>query len=212
MRNNTEPTSVRHKRIKLHSMATALLGVLALALSATAEASQSHLQAANLQVFGDPSTELAGAVTLLRTRRDVQAHIRASGLDPEAAYTVWWVIFNHPQACATVPCGPSDLRNPDVGAANFYATGFLTGSDGAANVDARLEAGRLPEGVESIDFGTGVRPQLRHGNGLRAEIHTVLRSHGPLAPGWVADQISSGEFGDCQFCANQQSAIFLPVK
>ena len=40
----------------------------------------------------------------------------------------------------------------------------------------------------------------------------ILRSHGPLVPGLVAEQISSGEFGDCQICANQQSAIFLPVK
>ena len=212
MRNNTEMTSIRRNRIKPRSIAALLAGVLALGLSAAAEASQSHLQAVNLQAFGDPSTELAGAATLMRTRHEVQARVHASGLDPEAAYTIWWVIFNNPQACATVPCGSADLRNPAVGGANFYATGFLTGTDGTANVEAGLEAGRLPDGVESMDFGTGIRPQLRRGNGLGAEIHLIMRTHGPLALGWVAEQISTGEFVDCPMCANQQAAVFMPVR
>lgn len=188
----------------------AVLGVLMLGV--TAEAGQSHLQAANLRVFGDPTTELDGAVTLQRSRRGVQARISAGGLDPNSAYTVWWVVFNNPQACATAPCAGADLRDPEVGGANFYATGFITGDDGTANVAARLDAGRLAEGVEFIDFGTGARPWLKPGNGLRAEIHVVLRGHGPLMPGEVAEQISTGEFGDCELCANQQAAIFLPAR
>ena len=212
MRNNTEMTSIRRNRIKPRSIVALLVGMLALGLSAVAEAGQSHLQAANLQVFGDPSTDLAGAATLMRTRNEIQAQVRASGLDPEAAYTIWWVVFNNPKACATMPCGSADLRNPDVRGANFYATGFVTGTDGTANVDARLAAGRLPNGVDFIDFGTGVHPQLRRGNGLRAEIHMVLRTHGPAVPGLVAEQISTGEFGNCPMCANQQAAVFMPAK
>ena len=212
MRNNSELTSIRRQGFKPRSIAALLAGALALSLSATTEAGQSHLQAANLQMPDDPSTQLAGAATLMRTRNKVEAHVHASGLDPEAAYTIWWVVFNNPDACATMPCGSTDLRNPNVSGANFYATGFLTGTDGTANVNARLEDGRLPDGVEFIDFGTGVRPQLRHSNGLRAEIHLILRTHGPVVPGLVAEQISTGEFGDCPMCANQQAAVFMPVR
>ena len=198
----------------LNRIAAGLLSASALALSTSALAgqSQTYFQAVNLQQFGNPDALMPGAVTLLRSRRQLSASIRASGLDPDAAYTAWWVVFNHPEDCATEPCTGADLRNPNVGGANFYATGFVTDGDGVGNIDARLRAGRLPQGVEFIDFGTGVRPRLDHGNGLRAEIHLVLRSHGARVTGWVAEQIGSGEFDGCETCANQQAAIFLPVR
>ena len=198
-----------HHNHRIAAIFVSLIGLLG--LGSPAWAAQSYFQAANLHVFQDPAAELAGAVTLTRTRYWVLANIRASGLDPDAAYTAWWAIFNHPDACTTVPCSSADLRNPAVAGANVYATGFITDSAGTVNVNAHLKAGELPIGMDYIDLGTGVPPQLGKHNGLQAEIHLLLRSHGPLIAGSVDQQIGSGEFG-CEVCVNQQAATFLPVK
>ena len=170
------------------------------------------LQAANFHVFGNSEVKLPSGAILRRARNAMEIDIRASDLEPNAAYTAWWVIFNHPRACATEPCTGADLRNPKVGGANFYATGFITGNDGVANVSAHLKAGKLPNGVESIDFDTGFKPRLKYGRGMKAEVHMVLRYHDVLDTGRVAEQISTGEFGDCGTCGNQQGAIFMPAQ
>ena len=170
------------------------------------------MQAANFQVFGNGEVKLPGAAILRRTKRTIDVDIRASNLEPNAAYTAWWVVFNHPKRCATEPCTGADLRNPNVKGANFYATGFITGSDGVANVSASLRVGPLPDGVEAIDFDTGFTPRLRGGRGLKAEIHIVLRYHDQIDTGRVAEQIGTGEFGDCSSCENTHAAIFLPMQ
>ena len=170
------------------------------------------MQAANFQVFGNGEVNLPGAAILRRTRNAVEIDIRASDLDANAAYTGWWVIFNHPKACATEPCALADLSNPDVKAAIFYATGFITGNDGVANVSAHLKAGPLPDGVEALDLGTGVKPQLKYNRGMKAEIHIILRYHDLLDTGRVAEQIGTGEFVDCSKCEDQQSAAFLSMQ
>ena len=171
-------------------------------------APKATMQAANFQVFGNGEVKLPGAAILRRTKRTIDIDIRASDLEPNAAYTAWWVVFNHPKKCATEPCTGADLRNPDVKGANFYATGFITGSDGVANVSAHLKTGPLPDGVEAIDYDTGFTPRLRGGRGMKAEIHLVLRTHGPIDTGRVAEQIGTGEFADCNMCGNEQSVVF----
>ncbi len=45
-------------------------------------------------------------------------------LTPDAAYTVWWVIFNYPEHCVD-GCGPDDLGNVDAKTAAIYATGGI---------------------------------------------------------------------------------------
>ena len=111
-----------------------------------------------------------------------------------------------------MPCSSTDLRNPQVGGANVYGGGFITDSDGAANINVELEAGRLIAGADFIDLGTGISPRLRRQNGLNAEVHLILRSHGMYAAGRVAEQVGSGEFVGCPVCFNQQAVMFLPVR
>ena len=208
----SNPSSTTRKFRGLYWASLGLAGALALGLSTPAWAGQGVFQAVNLHAFGNPEAERAGAATLMRMPNQVSANIRASDLDPDSAYTAWWVVFNNPAACASIPCTGADLRNPAVKGANFYATGFISDSTGTANISAELKAGRLAEGIEAIDFDTGVKPKLKRGKGMSAEIHLVLRTHGPVMPGWTAEQISSGEFGACEPCANQQAAVFLPVQ
>jgi len=163
-------------------------------------------QTANLHDFPGMTTDLGGAATLVRTNQAVDVRIAASGLDPNSAYTVWWVIFNNPGACVG-GCGLDDLGSPAVEASVFYAAGFLTGIGGTANVTAHLEAGALPEGVDVLIPGG-----LERGNGFGSEIHLVVRSHGPILPGMVAAQI--GSFGGAcgvNTCDDQQAVGFPAV-
>jgi hypothetical protein len=66
----------------------------------------------------------------------------------------------------------------------------------------------LPAGLE-VRRGFG----LRRGNGFRAEVHFIVRSHGSVIPGRADEQI--GSFGgacDVNVCMDQQAAAFLPVE
>jgi hypothetical protein len=159
-------------------------------------------QTANIIDF-HTGVAVGGAVTMYRGINVVDAAVATSGLDQNAAYTVWWVVFNRPNHCVG-GCGEDDLARPEVRPSVFYAAGFVTGNDGTANVTAHLEAGALPEGVDVL-LGRG----LHRGNGLRAEIHLVVRSHGPIIPGMVDKQISTFDPA-CAVCDDEQAAVLLP--
>ena len=152
---------------------------------------------------------LQSGATLVRSRHGLDARIAASHLDPNAAYTVWWVVFNNPAACGG-QCSPANLGMPAVRASVFYAAGFVTGDDGTANITAHTDDGTLPAGVEVTTDGTVAG--LDKGNGFRAEVHLVVRSHGAIIAGMVDKQIGSFN-GACppNVCVNQQAAIFPAV-
>ena len=99
---------------------------------------------------------------------------------------MWWVIFNNPGACAGSGCGAADLANPVVRASVFYAAGFVTGDDGTGNISAEVDAGALPVGLDVEPDGTVAG--LDGGNGLAAEVHLVIRAHGPVIPGMADAQ------------------------
>ena len=151
-------------------------------------------------------TPLQSGATLVRSRNGLDARIAATHLDPNAAYTVWWVVFNNPAACGG-PCSPAKFGLPAVRASVFYAAGFVTGLSNTGNITAHMEAGALPEGID-IELGNGLEP----GNGFSAEIHIVVRSHGGTLIGSVAQQIGSFNGGCNPTCANKQAAVFPPVQ
>lgn len=165
-------------------------------------------QTTDLFKVGVPSMKLQGAATLIRSRRSLEMRIAASHLDPNSAYTVWWVIFNRPGACVG-GCGPTALANPATRASVFYAAGFVTGDDGTGNISAHVEGGVLPTGLDVEPDGTVAG--LDGGNGLAAEVHLVIRAHGPVIAGLAHAQLGSFN-GACppNTCANQQAAVFAP--
>jgi hypothetical protein len=186
------------------SLASAVL-VLALGVPLTASADEpATYQTADIHTFPDGVGLTGGAGTLTRTKRSVTARLYASGLDMEAAYTVWWVVWNDPSECAGTPCGLGDLGGP--GNSVFYATGFVTGADGTANVSAHVNAGSLRDGIDVLIPGG-----LDAGNGFDAEIHMIIRSHGGILAGLVSGQIGSFS-GSCDInvCEDQQAIAFLP--
>lgn len=181
-----------------------------LTLSVSANAEKSSYQVADLYDFPAMSEALSGAVSLTRMKGGLEANISASGLDANAAYTVWWTIFNKPENCynGAGNCNILDLFNPDAMPSLFYATGFVTGGEGMVNVTARLRDGDLPKGTNTLIPGG-----LHDGNGFGAEVQIVLRTHGDIIPGRTAEQISS-YYGACEVntCAETQIAVFSPMK
>lgn len=147
--------------------------------------------------FGPVTRTADGAVvgdsTLLRYRNRINAVIRTSDLDPGAAMTVWWRIYNRPRHCAVrFSCEMSDLSNPDVDGSQLHATAFVVGNaDGTATVIASLyRTAATAQGGET--FSESLAEGFLNGRGLRrpmnAEIELLFASHGALA-----DPIMGGE-------------------
>lgn len=187
---------------------------------------KSFRQTEEIHPFGSLDDARGGAV-MTRSETEVSARLSMMDLDENSAYSVWWVVFNEPANCVTShSCGESDVFSaPDVLNADqipaakisvFYADGFVTGSDGIANVYAHLQSGVLPAGTfvnfgwsEPVAGGPDANSGLIAGNGLGAEIHLVIRTHGPAVAGSVGVQTTTfSGLCDVQTCTDQFDVIF----
>ncbi|MGH9946713.1 MAG: hypothetical protein ACRD6X_05895 [Pyrinomonadaceae bacterium] len=148
----------------------------------------------------------AAGATMTRNNQSVFFTLHTQGLTPGNVVTAWMAVFNNPRHCATSPCTPADFANPDVNGTLLNTGGRIIGPDGSATYGAFRAVGDV----------TGARPGVGTGNGLvrprRAEIHIVLRSHGPASadPAILAEQLSMFN-GGCppNVCSNFGSAIFM---
>ena len=153
---------------------------------------------------------MKGAGTLARRDYEgVWTTASVSNLDKKSAYTVWWVIFNHPHYCVD-GCGEDDLfvgdvPNPDVKPAALLATGFVTGTDGTASFSAHLAPGPTPSGLEVLFAPPGGALLDTH----EAEVHLIIRSHGETIAG-MADMQTTTYMGACDVndCEDQQALVF----
>lgn len=129
----------------------------------------------------------------------------AAGKD---AVTLWWVVFNNPGAC-DAGCDGADLENPDVQGSVVYSSGDVTG-----------RAGRVRLVGSITETRAGFKDDLIGGPGLldadRAEIHMVVRSHGPRVRAIELEQITQfldsgcSDLGGPNECRDIQFAIHLP--
>lgn len=131
------------------------------------------------------------------------------------ALTIWWVVFNKPENCATSPCGEPDLFDPTVQASAFYAGGTLTDTEGDAMFVSSLYE-TVPGKFKKVDPNTSLLGGPGLLNAMKAEIHAVVRSHGPAlfdVPGGVRDQLTGfldpgcQELGGPNECEDIQFAI-----
>ena len=136
-----------------------------------------------------------GGGTLNRTKRSVFLRVSMADLDKNATYSAWFIIFNDPSQCSfgTIgSCGPNPDPNGGPGdeplAAVINAGGFVTGDDGTGYFVGELSKRDHPDGV---CCGDGVMK-----NGMKAEIHIVIETHGAILPGEVSTQMSV-PFGAC---------------
>jgi len=194
-------------------------------------------QVSDIFSFADFSLVAEDGATLLRTHNNVRMTIKTTDLDPHDTYTIWWVVFNNPEACesptAISGCSEPDLFNPAVNASMLYAAGNVVGGNGKGNFAGSLREGDISgcqapwDDFDLSELGvSGLEGEIDLcGNGLEdtqaAEIHLVVRTHGPKIPGQVNGQINTFAVGctaESSFgaadgpneCEDQQFAIFLP--
>lgn len=161
-------------------------------------------------LIGDLATVEGSSAKL--TRADDSLAIRINTTQLEAgAYTVWWVVFNNVEECASWPdagCNPFvDLANPDVHGAVFFATGGVVKDNGVGHFRAYLETN-----FEPADSGSRDKVLISNGglglqNPQTAEVHIALRYHGPAAlgnPDLLMKQIGTSSGG----CNN--GTFFVP--
>lgn len=133
--------------------------------------------------------------------------MKTDSLTPGDVVTIWYVIFNHPGACANSDadedprCAGGDLGNPDVDASVMWAAGDIVARDGTASWGGHLWPGKLTAPHPAFDNGQG----LDHPRG--AEVHLVVETHGPARPGYIAEQLR-GYATEGDVVVNLQAAVF----
>ncbi len=159
--------------------------------------SKSNSHNSKSDVFNALSGEIVGTSTLHRKKDRVTVNFKTTDLTPGYAYTLWWVIWNNPENCGD-PFECSDTDFPIAGLVGLevlYATGLVANKSGRGNFSASLNVDDDSESV-NVPFGLPHRGGLESGNTYSAEVHLVLRSHGPAIPELVDEQIG-GYFGGC---------------
>jgi hypothetical protein len=145
-----------------------------------------------------PGAAINGA-TLGRNANNVSAQIQATVPGPNTA-TVWAAVFDAPENCLTTPCGLPDLGNAAAMPTLLRAGGRVIGG-GPVNIAGHVKEGDTSEAL----LGAGMM------DAMTAEVHFILRLHGPQIPMMVNDQIHSFG-GGCAInpCADVGAAIFQP--
>lgn len=140
--------------------------------------------------------------------------------DGPGAVTLWWVVFNRPEHCATSPCELADLSRPQVRASVTYASGALTDEEGGVTFVTSLYETN-PGAFQHLD-PEETAPLAGPGllDAERAEIHPIVRSHGParfdISQDAVTAQLTRFLSPTCEAlggdneCRNIQAAIHPP--
>lgn len=162
--------------------------LLTLSVGIPAVASPIH-QTTDVLTFAE--TEDVGDAVLRRNANSIRTRVQVEDAAP-GAWTVWHVIWNTPEGCATpYECVEADLFNPDAGLAIGYAGGRVVGENGILNVAVHLREGEQLEGFpypETIATGLQLTEDTMI-DSQHAEVHLVMRHHGPLVRGLVPDMI-----------------------
>lgn len=177
----------------------------------------SAVSKAPVVTFADPNIVI-GSSQLLRQPRGVSLQLSAD-MEPNTAASIWLVIFNNPAGC-TGECGEDDLFGdaalPDV----VYATGGVSDGSGSLRVQGRYKAGDNSGSLWEI-FGFPAPGLI---DARVAEIHAIVRSHGPWIPGRT--DMTTTFNGGCSFdglpddprlgqpgpntCSDEAFAVYLP--
>jgi len=119
--------------------------------------------------------------SLIRTANGVSASLSTSGLVPDAAHTMWWLVFNNPEACTGGEQGtelqclpPGDIGDPAVDASVFGGAGQVSDIYGHATFSAHAFLGE--QNGLTLLRGPGIVDPFK------AEIHLIVQDHGPAGP------------------------------
>ena len=127
-----------------------------------------------------------GSTILNRNAEGVAYTFSTRDLRRAAPYTNWWVAFNNPEACVEpCACSDADFANAKVDIGVFWATGRVSNGFGQADFSAGIAYGELPAGEDQVPFAPAFASPIAPG----AEIHLIVRAHGPRLPGGLEAQL-----------------------
>lgn len=159
--------------------------------AAPVPAASAGVSTADVVTFADEEL-VVGSSRLVRNAAGVSYRLSTTGLEPGTAATLWIVIFNEPENCATSPCGEPDLFDPAVVTDVMYGAGSLVGGSGKATF-----AGHRAVRDESRSLWEVLGlPSPGLLDAREAEIHLIVRTHGPVIAG-MARQMTSTFNGGC---------------
>lgn len=186
-------------RVFSRRLLTVIVTLVALLVGTTAVSASSR-DVSKLWSTAD-GTPAGGKSTLVRDGEagSVSAHIAATHLERGHAYTYWWVVFNDPSQCLNGACDEDDIFNDpsdhsaglNISQIEKVGIGVLGGNGEVANRGGRAAfTGTLYEGSSEpndvligpgglIDAGSLLEP----GKAVTAEIHILIRDHGPALSG-----------------------------
>lgn len=152
----------------------------------------------SVPVFNAVMPGEVGTATIKKNNKGFTVKFAVSDLIQGHTYTLWCVAWNLPENCTTPnQCSDVDFAIAgDVEVEVMYIAGHLVGKSGKGNFSGHLNEWD-DSGSTNAFFG------LPGFGGLQdvdlAELHFVLRSHGPAIPGLVNEQINSYEGGCTTF-------------
>ena len=171
-------------------------------------------KSASLQAVDEDTTEVlnfptgdqvieGASSTLRRTPNGISWTLKTSELNASHVHTVWVVVFNNPDESS----GLDDLSKPEVAATLAYGGGLVVGPTGEATFSGHLQEGDTSGFPLDSPFVEIPGRDLGLVDASQADIHLVIRDHGPKIPGRVGEQIGSFSGGcDVNACANVQFA------
>jgi hypothetical protein len=137
---------------------------------------------------GEPRNIEGAKAIMMSVDEGAMFHITDRELTPNGVYTLWAIIINKPEACATSPCTAKDvIGNPDG-----VETEIMWAGSGVAKADGSITlTGWVPANVVgNPDYGKDW-----YGRGLTnptgAEVHLSVNAHGPMIPGREAKMLTS---------------------
>lgn len=203
-----------HALIGRIGLALALAMVIAPASPASATTSRQASDVYDLQKSLAVVQHAQGRLS--RAPNGLTAVFTTTGLHGGHAYTMWCVVFDHPEFCNNpmlpgLRCGFLGLHFPDFGlngdpraaATILHAAGHVVGTSGKASFGAHLGVGKNTDVV----IGTGLT------NPAGAEVILDVLDHGSKDPGNVPAQIHefvTAENSCNPACADHQLAGFAP--
>jgi hypothetical protein len=154
--------------------------------------------------------------TLRRYETRVEAEANLAGLEAGHVYTFWWVFFNAPANCVGTPnddgdplCFVADLSNPEeIGMSLVY--GLPSPTAGAVADDEGVFAYADPFSYNQGDNTGALEAPFDDGltaSAWDAEIHLIVRDHGPALEGADLDAQLTQYCGGC----NDEAEGFCPT-
>ncbi len=144
--------------------------------------------------FADPDGDPVGVAHTLRHDRGVSVEL-STYLDPGTVATLWAVVFNEPSNCSPPGCGEDDLFEPGPVVDVMWTTGAVVKHKGTTTFTGNRAQG---DNSYSLWAAFGL-PSPGLIDSRAAEIHWIVRTHGPAISGLVYDMMNTFNAG----CPNE---------